>query len=109
MNGEDQAPICDMFFAGLMKPGLLIRCPSSLRQIAVSITDPRWSSDTPERIRSRRGVSCSENRHVRRPPSAVSRTRVHVEQKAWLTEEMKPVPPGAPAAEVKRVAGPGRR
>src|ERR1700693_1569206 len=51
-------PICDMFFAGLMKPGWLMRWPSSLRQIAVSMTRPRWSSDAPERIRSRSGVSC---------------------------------------------------
>src|SRR5205823_12434597 len=91
----DQPPIWDIDFAGLMNPGLLIRCPSSLRQIAVSMTEPRCSSDTPERIRSRSGVSCRENRHVRRPPSAVRRTRLHVVQNAWLTEEMQPIPPAA--------------
>src|ERR1700693_2052088 len=104
----DHPPICDMLFEGLMNPGWLIRWPSSLRQIAVSITRPRWSSDTPERSRSRSGVSCSEKRHVRRPPSAVSRMRLHAVQKAWLTDEMKPTPPGAPSANLKRVAGPGR-
>src|SRR4029077_12749777 len=49
----DHPPIWDIDFAGLMNPGWLIRWPSSLRQIAVSITRPRWSSDAPERIRSR--------------------------------------------------------
>src|SRR5207244_1173338 len=93
----DQPPIWDMLLAGLMNPGLLMRWPSSLRQIAASITDPRWSSDTPERINSRRGVSCSENRQVRKPPSAVSRIRLHDVQKAWLTEEMNPTPPAAPS------------
>src|SRR5207253_6878313 len=101
-------PICDMFLAGLMNPGWLIRWPSSLRQTAVSMTRPMWSSETPERIRSRSGVSRSENRHVRRPPSAVSRIRLQVVQNAWLTEEMKPMPPGAPSANLNRVAGPGR-
>src|SRR4051812_40389923 len=100
LQSAAQPPICDIDFDGLMKPGLLIRCPSSLRQIAVSSTEPRWSSDTPERISSRSGVSCSENRHVRRPPSAVRRMRLHVVQKAWLTEEMNPTPPGAPSANV---------
>src|SRR6202162_3701806 len=104
----DHPPIWDIDLAGLMNPGWLIRWPSSLRQIAVSITRPRWSSETPDRIRSRSGVSCSENRHVRSPPSAVSRMRLHEEQKAWLTEEMKPTPPGVPSAKLKRVAGPGR-
>src|SRR6266852_1522564 len=97
-----------MLLAGLMNPGWLIKWPSSLRHTAVSITRPRWSSETPDRMRSRSGVSCSENRHVRRPPSAVSRMRLQVVQNAWLTEEMKPMPPGAPSANLKRVAGPGR-
>src|SRR5713101_5719455 len=74
-----------MFLAGLMNPGWLIKWPSSLRHTAVSITRPRWSSDTPDRMRSRSGVSCSEKRHVRRPPSAVSRMRLQVVQNAWLT------------------------
>src|SRR5438128_1247307 len=68
----------------------------------------RWSSETPDRIRSRSGVSCRENRQVRRPPSAVSRILLHAVQKAWLTDDMKPTPPGAPSAKVYRVAGPGR-
>src|SRR6266700_152984 len=104
----DHPPIWDMFLAGLMNPGWLIRWPSSLRQTAVSMTRPRWSSDAPDRMSSRSGVSCSENRHVRRPPSAVSLMRLHVVQNAWLTDEMKPTPPGAPSANLKRVAGPGR-
>src|SRR5438067_486156 len=101
-----QPPICDIDFPGLMKPGLLIRWPSSFRQIAVSMTEPRWSSETPDRIRSRKGVSCNENRHVRSPPSAVRRMRLHVVQKAWLTEEMKPTPPADPSAKANLVAGP---
>src|SRR6266851_7260649 len=94
----DHPPIWDIDFPGLMNPGWLIRWPSSLRHTAVSITRPRWSSDTPDRMRSRSGVSCSENRHVRRPPSAVSRMRLQVVHNAWLTEEMNPMPPGAPSA-----------
>src|SRR6266852_3366918 len=99
----DHPPIWDMFL-----PGWLIRWPSSLRHTAVSITRPRWSSDAPDRMSSRSGVSCRENRHVRRPPSAVSLMRLHVVQNAWLTEEMKPTPPGVPSPNLKRVAGPGR-
>src|SRR5262249_14498190 len=107
-GGEPQPPIWDMLLAGLTNPSWLIRWPSSFSQTAPSITRARWSSEAPPRIRSRSGVSWSENRHVRSPPSAVSRTRLQVVQKACETEEMKPTPPGAPSANWKLVEGPGR-
>src|SRR5262252_6865241 len=62
-----------MLLAGRTKPSWLIRWPSSLRQTAPSMTRARWSSEAPPRMRSRSGVSCSENRHVRsRQPNAVA-------------------------------------
>src|SRR5207244_3292100 len=100
-------PIWLMDFCGFRKPSWLIRCPSSFCQIAPSITPARWSSDAPPRIRSRSGVSRSEKRQVRSPPSAVRRMRLQLVQKACDTEEMKPIPPWAPSANRKSVDGPG--
>src|SRR5260370_13958216 len=90
----DHPPIWDIDFPGLMKPAWLIRWPSSLRHTAVSITRPRWPSDTPDRMRSRSGVSCREDRHVRPPPSARSRLGLQGVHNAWPTVEIHPTPPG---------------
>ncbi|COY41908.1 Uncharacterised protein [Mycobacterium tuberculosis] len=48
------------------------------------------SSSAPPRSRRRRSVSSVENRQLRIWPSAVSRVRSHVEQKACDTEAMTP-------------------
>ena len=61
------------------------------------------ASSAPVRSGSRRSVSQVEKRQVRNWPSAVSRTRSQVEQKASVTGLMKPTSP-APSAKAKRWA-----
>src|SRR5260370_13540434 len=60
----DHPPIWDIDFPRLMKPGWLIRWPSSLRHTAVSITRPRPSSDTPHRIRPPPALSSTRTSHA---------------------------------------------
>src|SRR3954447_11183822 len=88
-----QPPIWDIDRSGGMKPGVsmpwLARfCQTTWRQRA-----SRSASEPPDRRRSRTEDSCVANRQLRSAPSAVSRRRLQVPQKASVTLAMTPISP----------------
>ena len=87
-----------MLRSGCTKSGWLMRWPDHLRATVPRMSSASSASSAPERIGPRRSVSSSENRHARTAPSAVMRSRLQVSQKGSETEEMVPMPPGAPSA-----------
>ena len=88
-----QPPMADIVRAGWTKPGSLTWCLSSLRQTASRMICSSSSSLAPARSGPRRSVSLSENRQVRRRPSAVRRMRLQSPQNGSLTGLMKPIRP----------------
>ena len=80
-----------MLRAGWMKPGSPTWCLSSLRHTAARMICSSSSSSAPSRSGPRRSVSLSENRQVRRRPSAVSRTRLQSAQNGSETGLMNPI------------------
>lgn len=57
-----------------------------------AISASRTASSAPLRRRGRRSRPCPANRQEYGIPSADSRSRVQVEQNAWVTAEIRPIP-----------------